>query len=53
MERDLNTMNQIQKQKEKDLENQPLQPMTAEGVTMAEHKRFTFDLIDVPTDPLR
>ena len=53
MERDLSTMEQIQTQKEKDLDRETLQPMDPEGVTMAEHKRFTFDLVDVPTDPLR
>lgn len=53
MERNIETMDTIQRQKERDLENKELQPMDAEGRKMAEHKRFTFDVIDVPTDPLR
>lgn len=52
-ERDLSIMEQIQNQKEKDIEAQELQPLNPEGKTMAEHKRFTFDVVDVPTDPLR
>ena len=27
--------------------------MDAETKKLAEHKRFTFDVIDIPTDPLR
>ena len=53
MERDLETMTTIQEQKERDLKGQPLQPLDPEGRTLAEHKRFTFDIVDVPTDPLR
>ena len=53
MTRDLDTMAQIVNQKEKDIEASELQPMNPEGKYMAEHKRFTFDVVDVPTDPLR
>ena len=53
MSRDLETMTQIVNQKEKDIEASELQPMNPEGRYMAEHKRFTFDVVDVPTDPLR
>lgn len=53
MSRDLDTMAQIVNQKEKDIEASELQPMNPEGRYMAEHKRFTFDVVDVPTDPLR
>lgn len=53
MSRDLDTMTQIVNQKEKDIEASKLQPMNPEGRYMAEHKRFTFDVVDVPTDPLR
>lgn len=53
MERDLDTMTTIQEQKERDLQGQALQPLDPEGCTLAEHKRFTFDVVDVPTDPLR
>ena len=53
MSRDLDTLTQIVNQKEKDIEASELQPMNPEGRYMAEHKRFTFDVVDVPTDPLR
>ena len=53
MSRDLDTMTQIVNQKEKDIEASELQPMNPEGRYMAEHKRFTFDVVDVPTNPLR
>ena len=53
MTRDLDTMKVIINQKEKDIEASQLQPMDSEGKYMAEHKRFTFDVINVPTDPLR
>ena len=53
MSRDLDTMTQIVNQKEKDIEASELQLMNPEGRYMAEHKRFTFDVVDVPTDPLR
>ena len=53
MTRDLDTMKTIIDQKEKDIEASELQPMNSEGKTLAEHKRFTFDVVTVPTDPLR
>lgn len=53
MTRDLDIMRTIIDQKEKDIEAEELQPMNPEGRYMAEHKRFTFDVVDVPTDPLR
>ena len=51
--RDVNTMNQIQTQKEKDIEKEQLQQLNPEGRKLAEHKRFTFDIVDIPSDPLR
>lgn len=51
--RDLDIMNQIQTQKERDMEGQPLTPLDTEGTKLAEEKRFTFDLVDIPIDPLR
>lgn len=51
--RDLDVMKTIIEQKERDIEAAELQPMDDEGKTLAEHKRFTFDVINVPTDPLR
>lgn len=53
MERDLEIMNIIQTEKEKDIAQEELQPLNDEGETMAEHKRFTFDVVDIPSDPLR
>lgn len=53
MTRDLDTMKTIIDQKERDIEAEELQPMDPEGKRLAEHKRFTFDVLTVPTDPLR
>ena len=51
--RDLNVMDTIQTEKAKEISAQELQPLDDEGTAMAEHKRFTFDVIDTPSDPLR
>jgi len=53
MSRDLNVMEEIQNEKAKELDGKELQPLNHEGIAMAEHKRFTFDVVDIPTDPLR
>lgn len=53
MTRDLDIMNAIQEEREKELEEEELQPLDAEGKALAEHKRFTFDIVDIPNDPLR
>jgi hypothetical protein len=53
MERDLNTMNIIQMEKEKEIKAEAQQALNDEGVDMAEHKRFTLDIVDTPADPLR
>lgn len=53
MDRDLDIMATIMEEREKELKTEELQPLNPEGETMAEHKRFTFDVITVPTDPLR
>lgn len=53
MERELNVMEAIQSQKEHDIAKEQLQPLDDEGRAMSEHKRFTFDVIDTPSDPLR
>lgn len=53
MIRDLDIMDQIQRQKEKDIEQESLMPLDAEGTELAEGKRLTFDIIDIPSDPLR
>lgn len=52
--RELEIMETIQTQKEKDIDALEHQmPLDDEGKTLAEKKRFTFDIINVPTDPLR
>ena len=53
MTRDLDVMATIMAEKEKDIASGEQQPLNAEGEKMAEHKRFTFDVIDTPSDPLR
>ena len=53
MTRDLDVITDIQNQKVMEMEDKELHPLDDEGVAMAEHKRFTFDLVDTPTDPLR
>ena len=53
MSNDLNTIVTIQNEAEKEHElNAPL-PLDAEGQALAEHKRFTFDVVETPVDPLR
>ena len=51
--RELNVMNAIQTQKSKEIAAKELQPLDPEGRELAEHKRFTFDIINTPVDPLR
>ena len=53
MERDINVIDTIQREKEKDIQRERAHDLNPEGNTMAEHKRFTLDLVDIPTDPLR
>lgn len=53
MIRDLNTMHSIQNEKAKELIKAKMHPLDPEGKAMAEHKRFTFDIVETPTDPLR
>lgn len=52
-ERDLNIMDRIQRQKEADIAKAGLLPLNAEGKKLASGKRFTFDIVQIPTDPLR
>ena len=51
--KELNVIETIQNQKDAEMERKPLMPLDAEGAKVAEDKRFTFDIIDTPTDPLR
>lgn len=56
MTREINMMAHIQAEKEKEIDRelngQPL-TLNAENNTLAEGKRFIFDIIDTPVDPLR
>ena len=40
-------------EREKEIDKEELQPLDPEGKKLAEHKRFTFDGVDIPSDPLR
>lgn len=51
--RELEVMAAIQDEKEREIEAAEQLPLDAEGVALTEHKRFTFDIIDTPVDPLR
>lgn len=51
--RDLKIMDTIQLQKQKDIDAEKQIPLDAEGKKLAEAKRFTFDIIETPVDPLR
>lgn len=53
MKKEFDELAKIQIQKAKDIEDDGIQPLDAEGRVLAEHKRFTFDIIDTPVDPLR
>ena len=53
MTRDLSVMDSIIREKEIEIDEGTLQPLDEEGKTLAEQKRFTFDVINVPNDPLR
>lgn len=53
IKRDLETMTRIMLQKEKDIARTEQQSLNPEGREMAKYKRFTFDVITTPTDPLR
>lgn len=53
MERDLKVIEDIQREKERDIDRAGQPPLDPEGRRLAEEKRFTFDVIAVPTDPLR
>ena len=53
MVRDINTIAAIQDQKAKDLAGKAPHPLDPEGEALAEHKRFTFDIVATPVDPLR
>lgn len=51
--RDLSVMEAIMAQKERDIGRDGQPALDPEVETVAEHKRYTFDVIDTPVDPLR
>lgn len=53
MEKALTVMEEIQKQKEHEISRDGLIPLDPEGRRLSEYKRFTFDIVDTPLDPLR
>lgn len=46
-------MAEIQAEKSDEIGKEEMHPLDAEGKALAEHKRFSFDIIDTPVDPLR
>lgn len=53
MTRDRNVMDDIQREKTREIEKKEMMPLDPEGERLAEHKRFTFDIVNTPVDPLR
>lgn len=53
MSRELDVMTAIQDEKARDIARAGKPELDDETKRLAEHKRFTFDVIDIPTDPLR
>ena len=53
MKRNLEIMNQIQREKVKESKIHEQPKLDDEINELAEKKRFTFDVIDIPNDPLR
>lgn len=53
MTRDIEVIEAIQTTRAKELKQEELHPLDPEGKALAEHKRFTFDIIATPVDPLR
>lgn len=51
--RDIRVIESIQTTRAKELERERPLPLGPEGRALAEHKRFTFDIIATPVDPLR
>lgn len=49
----LNEMTKIMDQKDRDIARNGQPQLDPETIKLAEQKRFTFDVITVPTDPLR
>lgn len=50
---ELNVIAAIQEEKDNEIARQNQPPLDAETKKLAEGKRFTFDVISTPVDPLR
>lgn len=53
MSKDINVMSAIQTEREREASEQDLIPLDAEGIALAERKRFTLDINEIKQDPLR
>lgn len=53
MDDKLREMAAIMSEKEKDISNAEPLPLDPEGRAVMEKKRFTFDIVNTPSDPLR
>lgn len=53
MKPDIQTISVIQEEKQHDVNAAQLPPIDSEIRELAEGKRFTFDVINTPVDPLR
>ena len=53
MSKDISVIDTIQSQKEKDIAKRGQPALDPEGIKVAEEKRYTIDIVDAPTDPLR
>lgn len=53
MTRQLDVMENIMETKEREIKEKEIIPLDEEGKTLAEHKRFTLDMVGTPVDPLR
>ena len=52
MDKRLKEMSQIMEAENRAMGGK-LPPLNPEGEALAEHKRFTFDIVETPVDPLR
>lgn len=53
IQENLRVITQIIEQKDNDIAKAGQPRLDSETLRLAEHKRFTFDVITTPTDPLR
>ncbi len=53
MTRDIDTMKIIMEEKDEEIQKEGLMLLDSEGKAVAEHKRYTLDMVSTPVDPLR